>query len=185
MTPHDLTAPAPRATLASRWQSACARLARAVPDDLLAAGARLAIAAIFFQSGQTKLEGWRVSDGAIALFADEYRLPLLDPVIAAHLAAGAEHLFPLLLVLGLATRPAALALLGMTAVIAWVYPLAWPTHLGWAVLLAFLVGRGAGRWSLDRWLGRTQAAPAPAFRPARTVRGSARAAARPGRGTGA
>ena len=67
---------------------------------------------------------------------------------------GAEHLLPVLLVLGLFTRGAALALLGMTLVIqVLVYPQAWPTHLSWAALLLYLAGRGAGRWALDRRLG--------------------------------
>jgi putative oxidoreductase len=95
-----------------------------------------------------------VSDNAVALFADEYKLPLLSPELGAHLAAYAEHLFPLLLLLGLATRASALALLGMTAVIQiFVYPAAWPTHLSWAVLMLVLVQRGGGAWSLDRVLG--------------------------------
>ena len=88
------------------------------------------------------------------LFRTEYRLPLVPPEIAAHAAAYAEHLFPLLLVLGLATRFSALALLGMTLVIeVFVYPDAWPTHLSWATLLVYLVGRGGGRLALDRPLG--------------------------------
>ena len=78
-------------------------------------------------------------------------LPLLSPEIAAHAAAYAEHLFPVLLVVGLFTRIAALALLVMTAVIQFfVYPDAWPTHLSWAGLLLYLAGRGAGPISLDR-----------------------------------
>ena len=98
-----------------------------IPYALIALIARVAPAAVFWQSGQTKLEGWHVSDNAIYLFREEYRLPLIDPVIAAHLAAFAEHFFPILLVLGLATRFAALALLGMTLVIEiFVYPGAWP-----------------------------------------------------------
>lgn len=137
---------------AGAWPRLRTLLARAVPDDLLALAARVAMAAVFFQSGQTKLDGWQVSDSAIALFTDEYRLPLLPPVLAAHLATAAEHLLPLLLVLGLATRLSALGLLAMTAVIqVFVYPQAWPTHLSWAVPLALLAGRGGGRWALDRW----------------------------------
>ena len=106
-------------------------------------------------SGRTKVDGWlSVSENAVALFADEYRVPLLSPELAAHLATYAEHLFPVLLVLGLFTRFSALALLGMTAVIQiFVYPAAWATHLSWAGLLLYLAGRGAGTWSLDRLLG--------------------------------
>lgn len=147
MTPHAPTTPAHGAPLARLFE-------RLTPHALLALGARVAIAAIFWRSGRTKVEGWLdVSDGAIELFASEYRLPLLPPELAAHLAAYAEHLFPLLLVLGLFTRGAALALLGMTLVIqVFVYPDAWPTHLSWAVLLLYLVGRGGGRLALDRAL---------------------------------
>lgn len=127
---------------------------RIVSHDLLALAARVAIAAIFFLSGRTKVDGWlTVNDSAIALFMDEYKVPLLPPELGAHLAAYAEHLFPLLLVLGLFTRFSALALLGMTAVIQFlVYPGAWPTHLSWAVVLLYLLGRGAGRFSLDHVL---------------------------------
>ena len=130
------------------------RLTRLVPHDALALVNRVAIAAIFFMSGRTKVEGWlTVTDSAYSLFRDEYRLPLVPVEIAAHAAAYAEHLFPLLLVLGLFTRLSALALLGMTLVIqGFVYPDAWPTHLSWAGLLLYLVGRGAGTLSLDRWL---------------------------------
>lgn len=118
-------------------------------------GARLFTAAVFWQSGETKLEGWRVSDGAVELFREEYRLPLIDPWLAAHLAALAEHLFPVLLVLGLATRLSAAALLAMTAVIEiFVYPDAWPTHGVWATCFLLLILRGAGPMSLDAMLDR-------------------------------
>ncbi|RYZ11435.1 MAG: DoxX family protein [Comamonadaceae bacterium] len=140
--------------LRGAWNRVAQRLNRLVPHDALALGARLAIASIFFLSGRTKVEGWlTVTPGAYELFRSEYRLPLLPPELAAHLAAYAEHLFPLLLLLGLATRAAALSLLGMTLVIQlFVYPDAWPTHLSWAALLAYLVGRGGGWLSIDRWL---------------------------------
>lgn len=142
----------PLPTLSARLSERVAqRLALCTPHDLLALVNRVAIAAIFFLSGRTKVDGWfSVNDGAIALFRDEYRLPLIPPEPAAWLAAGAEHLFPLLLMLGLFTRLSALALLGMTLVIQlFVYPDAWPTHLSWAGLLLYLAGRGGGRISLD------------------------------------
>ena len=121
-----------------------------IPYSLIALVARLSMAAVFWQSGQTKLEGWHVSDNAIYLFREEYKLPLIDPVIAAHLAAFAEHFFPILLVLGLATRFSALALLGMTLVIEiFVYPDAWPTHGTWAACFLILIAKGAGTWSID------------------------------------
>lgn len=123
--------------------------------DFVLAASRLGIAAVFFASGRTKVDGFlHVTDGAVTLFRDEYRLPLLDASTAAHLAAYAEHLFPLLLVVGLATRASALALLAMTLVIeVFVYPDAWPTHLSWAAPLLLLAARGAGAWSLDRVIG--------------------------------
>jgi putative oxidoreductase len=126
-----------------------------IGHDLVALAARAGLAGVFWLSGRTKVDGaLAVSDNAVALFADEYRLPLLPPELAAHLAAYAEHLFPVLLVLGLLTRASALALLGMTAVIqVFVYPSAWPAHLTWAVGLLYLAGRGAGRLSIDQAIG--------------------------------
>lgn len=131
-----------------------ARITRWIPHDLLALCARLSMAAVFFQSGRTKVTGLlSVSDTAIGLFEDEYHLPWIPAELAAHLAAYAEHLFPLLLLVGLGTRFSALALLGMTAVIeVFVYPAAWPTHLTWATALLYLLGRGGGAWTLDHWL---------------------------------
>jgi len=139
----------------ARWNRAADAASRLVGDSLLSLVARIAAAGIFFLSGRTKVDGaLTVTDSAIGLFRDEYRLPLIAPELAAHLAAYAEHLFPLLLVLGLFTRGAALALLGMTAVIqVFVYPDAWVTHLSWAGLLLFLVARGGGALALDRLLG--------------------------------
>jgi putative oxidoreductase len=126
-----------------------------IGDSLLALVARFGVAGIFFLSGRTKVDGLlTVTDGAYALFRDEYKLPLIAPEIAAHAAAYAEHLFPLLLVLGLFTRLSAIALLGMTAVIqVFVYPDAWATHLSWAAPLLYLAGRGGGAVALDRALG--------------------------------
>jgi putative oxidoreductase len=99
-----------------------------------------------------KLANW---DTTIALFADEYRLPLLPPEFAANLALAIELTTPPLLVLGLLTRPAALMLLGMTAVIEiFVYPQAWPTHIQWSAMLLLLLCRGAGAFSIDQLLGR-------------------------------
>ena len=134
--------------------SAAALAERALPLSLLLLVQRLGIAAVFFQSGRTKVEGWfAVPETTIELFRSEYALPLLPPEMAAYAAAGAEHLFPVLLVLGLLSRISALALLTMTLVIqVFVYPDAWPTHLSWAGLLLPLIALGGGRWSLDRLL---------------------------------
>jgi putative oxidoreductase len=130
--------------------------ARMLPASVQLLAARLAVAAIFFLSGRTKVEGWfTLKDSTIDLFRYEYMLPLVPPEIAAPMAAFAEHALPVLLVLGLCTRTAALGLLGMTAVIQiFVYPQAWPTHLSWAALLLPLIAQGGGNFSLDRLLKR-------------------------------
>ena len=127
----------------------------AIPYSALALAARVFPAAVFWQSGQTKVEGFGLSDSAVYLFQEEYRLPLIDPTVAAYGAAFAEHVFPILLVLGLASRLAALALLGMTLVIEiFVYPDAWPTHGVWAACFLLIVARGPGAVSLDRLIAR-------------------------------
>jgi len=131
---------------------AFARIAHKVlPEDVLTLVARLGVAAIFFQSGRTKVDGLlHIKDSTYSLFETEYHVPLLSPDVAAHAATYSEHLFSILLVLGLFTRLSALAFLGMTAVIEiFVYPDAWPTHLSWAGLLLLLIARGGGRFSLD------------------------------------
>ena len=126
-----------------------------IPYSIVALAARVFPAAVFWYSGQTKVEGWRVSESAVALFREEYQVPLLSPEIAAHLAAFAEHFFPILLVIGLATRYAALALLTMTAVIQiFVYPGAWPTHGVWAACFLIVIARGPGIFSLDHLIAR-------------------------------
>ncbi len=118
-----------------------------VPYALLALPLRLALATVFWNSGTSKLANWNTT---IELFTEEYKVPLLPPEIAAYMAASIELTAPVLLVLGLATRPVALVLLGMTAVIEiFVYPQAWPTHLQWAAMLLVLLCRGPGKLSVD------------------------------------
>ncbi len=123
-----------------------------VPYSLLALPLRFAVATVFWDSGTTKLANW---DATLQLFEDEYHVPLLPPDFAAHLGAAIELTTPVLLVLGLLTRPAALLLLGMTTVIeVFVYPQAWPTHIQWAAMLLVLLCRGAGSLSIDHLLRR-------------------------------
>jgi putative oxidoreductase len=123
-----------------------------VPYAVLATPLRVAVATVFWNSGMAKLAEWNAT---ISLFADEYRVPLLPPDVAADLALAIELTTPVLLILGLFTRPAALVLLGMTAVIEiFVYPQAWPTHIQWAAMLLVLLCRGAGTFSLDFILAR-------------------------------
>lgn len=126
-----------------------------LPISLLLLVQRLGLAAIFLLSARTKVTGWlTVSDEAFELFRNEYALPLISPEVAAYAATYAEHLFPILLILGLGTRYAALGLLGMTLVIQiFVYPDAWPTHLSWAGLVLPIIAMGGGRIALDRVIG--------------------------------
>ena len=133
-----------------------ARLAeKTMPEWLIPLVQRLGIAAVFFQSGRTKVEGiFTLTDSTFYLFQTDYRLPFIAPVPAAYIAAASEHIFPILLVLGLFTRVSALALFIMTLTIEiFVYPDAWPTHLSWVAILIPLIGRGGGRLSLDRLFG--------------------------------
>lgn len=120
-------------------------------DGILLAINRVAVGAIFFLSGRTKVTGlFTLTDATFELFRTDYKIPLIPPVPAAYIAAITEHLCSVMLFLGLGTRLAALALLGMTTVIeVFVYPDAWPTHLSWAGLMVPLVLRGGGRFSID------------------------------------
>lgn len=137
------------------WNRSAEKLQEYISHNLIALASRIAVAAIFFLSARTKVEGLlTIKDTTFVLFQEEYKLPLLPPEFAAHMATYAEHLFPILLVLGLLTRLSALALLGMTATIQiFVYPDAWPTHLTWAVPMLYLIGRGGGDWTVDHRLG--------------------------------
>ncbi|HTQ74457.1 MAG TPA: DoxX family protein [Burkholderiales bacterium] len=128
------------------------RRLESVPYWLLALPLRLAVATVFWNSGTSKLANWNTT---IELFTEEYKVPVLPPEIAAYMAASIELATPVLLVLGLLTRPAALVLLGMTAFIEiFVYPQAWPTHIQWAAMLLVLLCRGPGSLSLDHLVRR-------------------------------
>ena len=129
-----------------------------IPYWLIALMARVPVAGVFWLSGRTKVDGWnifRINESAVLLFENEFQLPLLNPVFAAHITALAEHVFPVLLVIGLATRYSALALLVMTAVIQiFVFPDAWPTHGTWAACFLILIARGPGEISVDHLIAR-------------------------------
>ena len=124
-------------------------------DSTLLLVSRLAIAAIFFLSGRTKVTGlFTITDSTFELFRTDYALPLVPQMWAAWGATISEHLFSVLLVLGLASRLSAAALLGMTIVIEiFVYPDAWPTHLSWAAMMLPIIVKGGGRFSLDHLIG--------------------------------
>jgi putative oxidoreductase len=129
-------------------------LASRLPWDLAAIPLRVFPATVFFASGQTKVDGWRIADSTWYLFEHEYALPLIPSSWAAVMAVVAEHLFPVLLILGLATRFSALSLLVMTAVIEiFVYPDAWQTHGLWAACFLALIVGGPGRLSVDAAIG--------------------------------
>ena len=141
------TAPARAVAGVLRWLDA-------VPYTLLAIPLRLALATVFWNSAVAHLANWQTT---LYLFGDEYKVPLLPPDLAATMAVSIEVSTPVLLVLGLLTRPAALVLLGMTTVIeVFVYPQAWPTHIQWAAMMLVLLCRGPGKLSLDylvrRWI---------------------------------
>lgn len=143
---------------------------RHILECTIALLARIGLAATFWLSGQSKVVGlsidilggtpWQwgiphVTDSAIVLFASIYKLPLLPPEIAAIMAASAEHIFPLLLFIGLATRFAALALMVMTLTIQlFVYPDAWPVHAIWLAAQLYLMVYGGGSLALDHLLSR-------------------------------
>jgi len=125
-----------------------------IPSDLVLLALRVFPALVFWQSGRTKVEGFQIRDTTWFLFENEFALPLIPPQVAAVLATAAEHLLPVLMILGLMTRLSALGLLTMTAVIQiFVYPDAWVTHGLWGAGLLAVVAAGPGRFSLDRMLG--------------------------------
>jgi putative oxidoreductase len=171
-TPADTAARMPsRLPLVRAVDAVHAAFAR-IPHGAIALLARVSLAATFWLSGQTKVQGLvldpiglqaslgvpRLSDSAVDLFEYEYALPLIPPGLAAMMAAIAEHLLPLLLLAGLATRLSAFGLLVMTLVIqVFVYPGAWPTHGLWATLTLYLMARGPGAVSVDHWLARRRA----------------------------
>ena len=124
-----------------------------IPDWFIQLFARLAIAPLFFISGRAKVAGFTVTDSTVYLFEHEFGLPM--PVLAAHLAALAENILPILLVLGFATRLSALALFVMTIVIQLVYPGGfWNHHVLWFFLLLFIMARGPGCISLDHLIAK-------------------------------
>ena len=125
-------------------------LAERIPDSVIALAARIAVADVFWRSGQTKVQGFSIREETFYLFREEYKVPLLPPDLAAYLSTVAEHVFPVLLVIGFATRLSALGLFSMTMVIQlFVVPGGWPEHILWLALLTLIIARGPGAISLD------------------------------------
>ncbi|MGE3539120.1 MAG: DoxX family membrane protein [Candidatus Tectimicrobiota bacterium] len=149
---------APTSGIRAQWSRVIVLLGR-LPLPLLQLLFRLALAAVFLKAGFAKLSGWEFT---IQLFADEYKVPILPPDLAAMLAVSVELGCSSLLLLGLLTRLATLPMLGMIMTIQiFVYPNAYAEHLTWGSLLLFLLTRGPGVLSLDRLLGIETASPRP------------------------
>lgn len=142
---------------------------RKIPESVILLVARFAIAAVFWRSGQTKIEGFsldliamkvelglpRLAESTGFLFEYEYDLPLIPPMVAAILATLAEHILPILILSGLFTRLAGFGIAMMTLVIQlFVYPDAYPAHATWLAIALLLMYRGAGIFSLDHWLAK-------------------------------
>ena len=122
-------------------------LAEKIPLSFVQLASRVAVANVFWNSAQSKLASWPVTQ---QLFAMEYQVPVLPPDIAAVLATAAELSGAVLLFLGLFARLGALALLGVVAVIQlFVFPGSWGEHLLWASLLFLILARGPGTISVD------------------------------------
>src|SRR3990172_11501028 len=148
-----------------KWLEAGRRIAERIPYSFVALVARFAVASVFWRSGQTKVEGFfKIKDNTFFLFREEYKVPLLPPDVAAYMSTIAEHVLPVLLVVGLASRLSVLGLMVMTLVIQlFVYPDGWPQHILWFALLLLLVARGPGAISLDHLVwNRVQPVPEPA-----------------------
>jgi putative oxidoreductase len=136
------------------------RIAAMAPVSLAQLALRFGLAVPFWRSGMSKWDGFlQLNDVAILLFTSELKLHLPGgpydfpaPTVLAFVVACAEILLPALLVLGLATRVAALGLLAMTIVIQLTVPDGWPIHLTWAAMALAVITWGAGRLSLDKWL---------------------------------
>jgi putative oxidoreductase len=124
------------------------------PLSLIQLAGRIGVGATFFKAGLLKYQSWEFT---VKLFQDEYRVPLLDPAVAARIAMVQELTVPILLFLGFATRLATLPLLGMIAVIqTFVYPNAYNEHLVWTAILLLLLTRGPGVFSVDHLIERYQ-----------------------------
>ena len=122
-------------------------------QPLLALGLRLYVARVFLLSGLTKIHDWSVT---LALFENEYHVPLVSPAVAAAVGTATELSMPVLLALGLGTRFAAGVLFVFNVVAVMSYPdlpdIAVKDHVLWGLMLLVLLVYGAGGISLDRWL---------------------------------
>jgi putative oxidoreductase len=167
-TAHRLgTGPAGFGLLMIRWLETIPSSLNGWSTAFWELGLRVGVALVFFHSGETKVASrgwwdvgswWSVTDTTVLLFTEEYKVPVLPPEVAASLATTAEHVAPVMLILGLGARLGAAVLLGMTLVIQiFVYPSHWHEHLLWAAPLFYVLVRGPGRLSGDHLIRRSQA----------------------------
>jgi putative oxidoreductase len=125
-------------------------LAERIPYSAVALVSRFALASVFWRSAQTKVNGFSIREETFFLFRDEYKVPLLPPDLATYLATIGEHVFSVLLLIGLASRLSALGLFGMTMVIQlFVFPDGWPEHILWIALQLLIIARGPGVLAAD------------------------------------
>ena len=133
-------------TLRSRFVAVREWLGR-LPLWILQLGLRVGVGLVFFNAGLLKFKSFEF---ALKLFQEEYKVPLIDPAVAARMATFVELTFPVLLFVGLASRLATLPLLGEMLVIQiFVYPSAWKDHVFWGSAALFILTRGPGKVSLD------------------------------------
>jgi putative oxidoreductase len=134
------------------WLDATRMWLARFPLSIIQLAGRIGVGTTFFKAGLLKYQSWEFT---VRLFQEEYRVPLLDPAVAARIAMVQELTIPILLFLGLATRVATLPLLGMIAVIqTFVYPNAYNEHLVWGAILVLLLARGPGVFSVDYLIAR-------------------------------
>lgn len=128
-------------------------LVERIPYSAVALVSRFALASVFWRSAQTKVNGFSIREETFFLFRDEYKVPLLPPDLAAYLATIGEHVFSVLLLIGVASRLSALGLFGMTMVIQlFVFPDGWPEHILWIALQLLIITRGPGVLAVDHVL---------------------------------
>jgi putative oxidoreductase len=134
------------------WLDRTRALLASFPLSIILLAGRVGVGAVFFKAGLLKYNSWEFT---IKLFEEEYRVPLLDPAVAARMAIVQELTIPVLLFLGLATRAATIPLLGMITVIQiFVYPNAYNDHLVWSSILVLVLTRGPGVFSVDHFIER-------------------------------
>jgi putative oxidoreductase len=139
-------------------------VARLVPNSLASLALRVALAVPFYRSGLTKWDSFgQISESAVFLFEEEFKLHIFGkvidypmPTLAAYGSGIGEIVLPIMLVLGLGTRFAALGILLMTAIIQLTVPDGWPLHLTWAAMAAGIIALGAGKFSVDQFIGRSK-----------------------------